>query len=120
MAATTVEERAVELARRAPLSDGAVSELVELAGGRRDPLESAARTFVARLHRRSDDYEATNALRLVNRALVRIGWDDSGCPRLASAVTLGHEQAEALGPSHRRRIRSRLRWPRRRRQVAWT
>lgn len=57
----------------------AAEELVRLSEGRREPLASARDHFVARLHSDSADYEATKALRLVNRALSRVGWAaDSG------------------------------------------
>ena len=49
----------------------AVEELLALAGGVRDPLEAARDEFVARLHRDPGDVAATQALRLVLRALDR-------------------------------------------------
>lgn len=55
-------------------SPDAVGELVTLAGGRRPPLEAAASLLVARLHRRSDDLDASRALCSVSAALSRIGW----------------------------------------------
>ena len=56
-------------------SPDAVAELVTMAGGRRPPLEAAASLLVARLHRRSDDFDATTALCSVSAALSRIGWE---------------------------------------------
>ncbi len=55
-------------------ADSAVEELVAMAGGRREPLVGARDALVGRLHRRSDDFDATKALRLVSRALARVGW----------------------------------------------
>jgi hypothetical protein len=52
----------------------AVSELLTMAEGRRSPLEAAASLLIARLHRRSDDYDATRELCAVSAALSRIGW----------------------------------------------
>jgi hypothetical protein len=54
-------------------SPDAVRELVTLAGGLRPPLEAAASVLIARLHRRSDDFGATGALRSVAAALSLIG-----------------------------------------------
>ena len=56
-------------------SPDAVGEIVTMAGGRRPPLEAAASLLIARLHRRSDDFDATRALCSVNAALSRIGWE---------------------------------------------
>ena len=56
-------------------SPDVVSELITIAGGRRPPLEAAASLLIARLHRRSDDFGATRALRSVTAALSRIGWE---------------------------------------------
>jgi hypothetical protein len=55
-------------------ADEAVDELVALVGGQREPLVGARDALVGRLHRRSDDFDATKALRLVSRALARVGW----------------------------------------------
>lgn len=62
-------ERAEELVRTYSSADLATSELVTAAGGRRAELEEARDLLVDRLHRASDDYAATNALRLVYRAI---------------------------------------------------
>ena len=61
-------------------SPDAVAGLVELAGGRRPPLEAARSLLVARLHGRSDDFGATRALSLVSAALSRIGWEMRPAP----------------------------------------
>jgi len=53
----------------------AIQELIQLAGGRRAPLDSARDALVARLSRTSEDFEATRALRLVTIALQRVGWE---------------------------------------------
>jgi len=62
------------LHRAAEGSPDGVEELVAMAGGRRPPLEAAASLLIARLHRRSDDFNATRALSSVTAALSRIGW----------------------------------------------
>ena len=61
-------------------SPDAVAELVTMAGGRRPPLEAAASLLIARLHRRSDDFDATKALSSVSAALSRIGWEMPSVP----------------------------------------
>jgi hypothetical protein len=71
-------ERALDPAAAA--SPDAVTDLVTLAEGRRKPLEAAASLLIARLHRRSDDFGATTALRSVTAALSRIGWEMSPPP----------------------------------------
>jgi hypothetical protein len=43
--------------------------LVALAGGRRKPLEELRSRYLQRLHRASDDFEATEGLRVVGVAL---------------------------------------------------
>jgi hypothetical protein len=73
VAATTTSEltgRALALADEWA-DPGAAGELVQLAGGWRGPLEAARDALVARLHRDPGDLRATNALRLVLRALER-------------------------------------------------
>jgi hypothetical protein len=44
-------------------------ELVAEAGGRREPLERIRGSYQERLRRASDDFEATDGLRVVERAL---------------------------------------------------
>lgn len=76
-------ERAVlggEILERAlhPAAGGsvdAVAELITMAEGRRPPLEAAQSILIDRLHRRSDDFDATRALCSVSAALSRLGWD---------------------------------------------
>jgi hypothetical protein len=65
----------LERAVRAATSPGAgvVEELIEIAQGRRAPLEAASTVLVGRLHRRPDDFDATRALQLVIRALQQVG-----------------------------------------------
>jgi len=65
----------VERAVRTATSPGAgvSGKLVRIAQGRRAPLEAAHAVFVGRLHRRSDDFDATRALPLVIRALQQVG-----------------------------------------------
>jgi hypothetical protein len=54
--------------------EAAVQKLAE--SGDRPGLEGAQRDLVRRIHDRSDDFEATAALGLVNRALAAVGWTD--------------------------------------------
>jgi gamma-glutamylcysteine synthetase len=76
MASTTtvadpVVERAVALAHEG--SETAVKELAALG---RAELEKARMELVRRISLHSDDYEATAALSLVNRAIAAAGWED--------------------------------------------
>lgn len=64
-------ERAVSLAH--PTNPGAVEELAALGA---QALEDARMELVRRIHQRSDDYQATAALSLVNKALAALGWED--------------------------------------------
>jgi hypothetical protein len=56
--------------------NGAVAALLSAAGNDRAALEEARRRYALRLHGRSDDWEATAALALLNRALATIGTED--------------------------------------------
>ncbi|MBO0692567.1 MAG: hypothetical protein J2P58_06700 [Acidimicrobiaceae bacterium] len=56
--------------------DDAVERLVELAGTDRASLVAARDAFASRLHGHADDYAATAALRLLNRAIAAYGWSD--------------------------------------------
>ena len=56
-------------------SPDAVADLITMAEGRRPSLEAAQSLLIDRLHRRSDDFDATRALCSVSAALNRIGWD---------------------------------------------
>jgi hypothetical protein len=117
--ATTIEQRAAELARSGTVDDEAVTELLGLAEGQRGPLEAAAHSFADRLHRRSDDFEATNALRLVNRALTHVGWDTNGSPGVAPAGSRSHYAVSSTERSHWwRRLRRRGRGRHRRERLA--
>lgn len=110
MEGESIEERAVSLARQTSDLDQAVTELVEMAGGQRGPLEDARRRLVLRLHRRSSDYDATNALRVVSRALERIGRDPAGYPQLGAAPAQRHRaRRQPLRQAVRDAIRSRRR-----------
>jgi hypothetical protein len=55
-------------------TDEAVGELA--AAGDREGLESARTDLLSRIQQRSDDYAATSALTLVNKALAVVGWAD--------------------------------------------
>ena len=52
--------------------DAAVRELAQTSD--RQALERAQVDLVRRIHQRSDDFQATAALNLVNRALAAVGW----------------------------------------------
>jgi hypothetical protein len=54
--------------------DRAVRELIRLARGRRPALHQARDELVRRIRLRSDDYEATAGLTLLNAALSEVGW----------------------------------------------
>jgi hypothetical protein len=54
--------------------DAAVKKLAE--AGDRTALERAQADLVQRLRERSDDFQATAALNLVNKALGAVGWND--------------------------------------------
>jgi hypothetical protein len=71
-------ERAVALAGEAGAGSRTTDEVVKelTSSGDRDALELARTELVARIHLRSDDYAATGALNLVNRALAAVGWAD--------------------------------------------
>lgn len=54
--------------------DAAVKKLAQ--AGDRKGLEQAQTDLVRRLHERSDDFQATAALSLINKALAAVGWTD--------------------------------------------
>jgi hypothetical protein len=56
--------------------DSAVARLVELTGTDREALLAARNAFARRLHSHADDYAATGALQLLNRAIAAYGWQD--------------------------------------------
>ena len=67
----TLVSRAMEPAPTPEARERAIADLLELAGARQEPLEVARGTLHRRLARRTDDFEATNALRLVEGALAK-------------------------------------------------
>ena len=71
MPATDLAERAIALVTSGD-RNGAVSELVESAGDV-DALEEARDLLVRRIQARSDDYEATAGLTLLNAAIAAVG-----------------------------------------------
>jgi hypothetical protein len=86
-----VADAAVRLARDAD-REHAVRRLQELAGDRAC-LEALRDYFVARLHRRHDDYDATMGLRLVISALQRTPMTNGNLPaeaRLNQRVASEH------------------------------
>lgn len=50
--------------------------LLAITGGRREPLEELRSRFWERLHRASDDFDATEGLRVTEAALALIPWPD--------------------------------------------
>jgi hypothetical protein len=74
-AAHPLADRAVALASEAgPGEKAAVTQLA--AAGDRHELEGARHYLVWRLQQCTDDYQATAALNLVNKALAQVGWYD--------------------------------------------
>ncbi len=73
---TTADElirKAGEVARAGDANgSGASDSLVSAAGGDRQLLEAARDKVAARLHGRADDWDATAALTMLNRALSRM------------------------------------------------
>ena len=63
--------RALEPARTPEARERTIADLLALAGDRREPLEVARAEMLRRLARRTDDFEATHALRLIEGALVK-------------------------------------------------
>lgn len=55
-------------------TDEAVGELASASD--REALEGARTDLLSRIQQRSDDYAATSALTLVNKALAVVGWAD--------------------------------------------
>jgi hypothetical protein len=70
-------------------SPDAVTDLITLAEGRRPPLDAAASLLIARLHRKSDDFDATRALRSVTAALSLIGRELRPAPTQRGRWTWG-------------------------------
>jgi hypothetical protein len=72
-----IADRAVALATS---NDGDqkedTAELLELAGNEAGPLEEARRLLVRRIRTRSDDFQATAGLSLLNAALSQLGKRD--------------------------------------------
>ena len=54
--------------------DGALGELIRLAGDEPAPLHGARAILVGRIRGQSEDYAATGGLTLVNAAIARLGW----------------------------------------------
>ena len=50
--------------------------LLAITGGRREPLEQLRSRFWERLHRASDDFDATEGLRVTETALALIPWPE--------------------------------------------
>jgi hypothetical protein len=76
-ASDPIADRAVRLTAAtggATLGTDAIAELA--AAGDREALEAVRAELLNRIHQRSDDYPATVALTLVNKALATVGWLD--------------------------------------------
>jgi hypothetical protein len=73
-----IAERALALVRSSPAGSAERAQAVqELAGaGDFGQLERAREVLVRRIYQRSDDYDATAALSLLNKALAAVGWQD--------------------------------------------
>jgi hypothetical protein len=71
-----IVERAVALGASGMGDDreGALGELIRLAGDQPTPLHDARTILVGRVRRQSGDYAATGGLTLVNAAIARLGW----------------------------------------------
>jgi hypothetical protein len=76
--AIALVEQAIALAEAAgdgsKTQDQAVQELAS--AGDSSQLEGARVELLRRIYQRSDDFPATKALTLVNRALAAVGWED--------------------------------------------
>jgi hypothetical protein len=72
-----VAEEALALAGTLGSDESLAAAVQQLAAsGDRQALEQAQADLVQRIHVRSDDFQATAALNLVNRALASVGWSD--------------------------------------------
>jgi hypothetical protein len=69
-----IAQQAVSLATDGQSPEAAVQQLV--ASGDGVSLRRAQSELVQRVHERSDDFAATAALGLVNKALAIVGWTD--------------------------------------------
>jgi hypothetical protein len=70
-----IVDQAMALAAASDAGTGSHEAAQELAAtGDRAGLERAQAELVRLVHRRSDDYQATAALSLVNKALATVGW----------------------------------------------
>lgn len=75
--ADPVAERALTLASSAQPGEDTNPLVSQLADGADQSSLSQARQYlVGRIQLRTDDYQATAALSLVNKALARVGWRD--------------------------------------------
>jgi hypothetical protein len=88
------EDPAAERRRRA-------EALVAVVDGRREPLEQFRSRFIRRLHRASDDFAATEALRRVEAAL-------SSIPRPDGVRATGSSSGHGVGGGHEARPDERL------------
>lgn len=65
-----------ERAQAGATAEVALGDVMAAAGGDRRVLEAARDAAVARVHARSDDFEATAALQMLNGVLSRVPIDD--------------------------------------------
>jgi hypothetical protein len=71
-----IVKQAAQLATPGTDRPDAVRQLIALADGDRASIEEARNVYARHLHGRSDDWTATGALALLNRALTASGWID--------------------------------------------
>lgn len=115
---TLTAEELVALAVTAAAKDPdvAAEQIFAAANGSRDLLSAAASVLIERLKLRSSDLEATLALRIIERALVRASYPD-GPWRWAR--DLSPRRMRAVERRRRRAIRRRHGRPRLRDRLAW-
>jgi hypothetical protein len=71
-AVDSVVERAAELAREGSSVEEAREPVLAAAGGDRHAIEAARDRMAVAVHARSDDFESTATLQLLNRVLSRV------------------------------------------------
>jgi hypothetical protein len=71
-------EQAIELAMAVRSGDKTSDEAAEelATAGDRGALQEARAALVGRIYKRSDDYEATGGLNVLNKAIALVGWHD--------------------------------------------
>ena len=72
VAVDSVVQRAGELAREGSTVEEARDDVLAAAGGDRRAIEAARDRMAAAVHARSDDFESTATLQLLNRVLTKV------------------------------------------------